>query len=138
MFWPTPNTVNVCLHVQKLILRDCVFVLLLLGAKEGHEPSGVEASPFSCQSGVLARFLSVSGHVALCQLVHLEGGVLGEIKRRQEVLETEREKERQAKKTKKKDTAADATKVMCYCPLLEVRTKRKMFLSQIRGSQTWG
>ena len=48
----------------------------------------------------MARFLSLSGHVALRHMVHLDVGVLGEIKRRQVIEENDKEKEKQAKKTR--------------------------------------
>ncbi|RMX45777.1 hypothetical protein pdam_00004164 [Pocillopora damicornis] len=57
-------------------------------------------SPATCQAGILARFFSLSGHVALRHMVHLDVGVLGEIKRRQVIEENDKEKEKQAKKTR--------------------------------------
>ncbi|EDO34797.1 predicted protein, partial [Nematostella vectensis] len=45
----------------------------------------------SCPSAVLARFLTVVGHVALRQLIHLDVTILREIKRRQGIQETEKE-----------------------------------------------
>ena len=42
----------------------------------------------------------MSGHVALRHMVHLDVGVLGEIKRRQVIEENEKEKEKQANKRK--------------------------------------
>ncbi|KAJ7379614.1 meiotic chromosome condensation [Desmophyllum pertusum] len=57
-------------------------------------------SPTACHAGILARFLSLSGHVALRHMVHLDVGVLGEIKRRQVIEENDKEKEKQAKKTR--------------------------------------
>ena len=57
-------------------------------------------SQTTCHAGVLARFLSLSGHVALRHMVHLDVGVLGEIKRRQVIEENEKEKEKQANKRK--------------------------------------
>lgn len=58
------------------------------------------SSPTACHAGILARFLSLSGHVALRHMVHLDVGVLGEIKRRQVIEENDKEKEKQAKKTR--------------------------------------
>ena len=52
--------------------------------------------------------------MALRQLVHLEGKVLGEIKRRQGVQEAEREREKQAKKTKGNNTTSNTTKVFSF------------------------
>ena len=83
-------------------------VLLLLDADESWKQS----QEGLCQSSVLARFLSLAGHVALRQLVHLEGEVLGEIKRRQRVQEAEREKEKQTKKAKSNDSTSNTTKVL--------------------------
>ncbi|XP_066028149.1 condensin complex subunit 1 [Pocillopora verrucosa] len=57
-------------------------------------------SATTCQAGILARFFSLSGHVALRHMVHLDVGVLGEIKRRQVIEENDKEKEKQAKKTR--------------------------------------
>ncbi|CAH3036153.1 unnamed protein product [Pocillopora meandrina] len=57
-------------------------------------------SPTTCHAGILARFFSLSGHVALRHMVHLDVGVLGEIKRRQVIEENDKEKEKQAKKTR--------------------------------------
>lgn len=52
----------------------------------------------TCHPGILARFLSFSGHVALRHMVHLDVSVLGEIKRRQAI--EENDKEKKATKTK--------------------------------------
>ena len=71
------------------------------------------SSPTTCHAGVLARFLSLSGHVALRHMVHLDVGVLGEIKRRQVIEENDKEKEKQAKKTRGagSESTANSTKV---------------------------
>ena len=62
----------------------------------------------------MARFLSVSGHVALRHMVHLDVGVLGEIKRRQAIEENDKEKEKHANRRKGtgSESAANATKVL--------------------------
>ena len=67
----------------------------------------------TCHAGILARFLSVSGHVALRHMVHLDVGVLGEIKRRQVIEENDKEKEKQANKTRgaASEPCANSTKV---------------------------
>lgn len=72
-------------------------------------------SPTTCQAGILARFFSLSGHVALRHMVHLDVGVLGEIKRRQVIEENDKEKEKQAKKTRGagSECTANSTKVRC-------------------------
>jgi condensin complex subunit 1 len=46
-----------------------------------------EADKVSFASGVLARLLSLVGHVALRQLVHLDVAVFGEMKRRRAIQE---------------------------------------------------
>lgn len=65
-------------------------------------------SPTTCHAGILARFFSLSGHVALRHMVHLDVGVLGEIKRRQVIEENDKEKEKQAKKTRGAGTECTA------------------------------
>ncbi|XP_031564431.1 condensin complex subunit 1-like [Actinia tenebrosa] len=63
----------------------------------------------SCHSTMLARFLHLSGHVALRQLVHLDSSILKEIKRRQCVQENEKEKERQDKQAGKDKRSNNTT-----------------------------
>jgi len=46
----------------------------------------------TCDPGILARFLSFAGHVAMRHMVHLDVAVLGEIKRRQVIEEDDKEK----------------------------------------------
>ena len=46
-----------------------------------------DAQPVQFASGVLARLLSLVGHVALRQLVHLDLSVFGEMKRRRAIQE---------------------------------------------------
>ena len=46
-----------------------------------------DSSTISYASGVLARLLSLVGHVALRQLVHLDVEVFGEMKRRRAIQE---------------------------------------------------
>ena len=71
------------------------------------------SSPTACHAGILARFLSLSGHVALRHMVHLDVGVLGEIKRRQVIEENDKENEKQAKKTTRtgSESTVNSTKV---------------------------
>ena len=49
---------------------------------------------------MLARLLTFVGHVALRQMVHLDVNILGEIKRRQGIQESEKDKHRQAQKAR--------------------------------------
>ena len=75
---------------------------------------GRSSNPLTtCHAGVLARFLSLSGHVGLRHMVHLDVGILGEIKRRQVIEENEKEKEKQANKRKgpHNESNTNATKV---------------------------
>jgi len=66
-----------------------------------------------CPAPILARFLSLVGHVAFRQMIHLEVAVLGEIKRRQVIVENDNEKEKQAKKTSRagSESTVNSTKV---------------------------
>ena len=59
-------------------------------------------------SGILSRFLALAGQVAFQQLVHLDVMVLGELKRRRNIQEAKKEKE---KNDKKKAKDADKTQV---------------------------
>lgn len=88
------------------------------------------SSPTSCHAGILARFLSLSGHVALRHMVHLDVGVLGEIKRRQVIEENDKENEKQAKKTKGtgSESTVNSTKV---AKNLGQKWKRFFFLQQL-------
>lgn len=72
-------------------------------------------SQTTCHSRILARFLSFSGHVALRHMVHLDVNVLGEIKRRQGIEENDKEKEKQANKTKGvgNESSTNTFKVKC-------------------------
>ncbi len=66
-------------------------------------------SDFKCPSGILARLLSLVGHIAFKQLIHLDSSVHNELKRREAIQEQkdegkkrEKEKEKQKKKSKDK------------------------------------
>ncbi|KAJ7379625.1 meiotic chromosome condensation [Desmophyllum pertusum] len=72
----------------------------LSDSAESNTNTRCSNSPTACHAGILARFLSLSGHVALRHMVHLDVGVLGEIKRRQVIEENDKGKEKQAKKTR--------------------------------------
>jgi condensin complex subunit 1 len=67
-------------------------------------PPDMVSSNVTCPSAFLARFLTVSGQVAINQLVHLDVAVYKELKRRQEVEERKKElkKEKEKKETEKK------------------------------------
>lgn len=105
------------------VLRfDCLFSPSLVDSQESNIDRDTRSSnsPTACHAGVLARFLSLSGHVALRHMVHLDVGVLGEIKRRQVIEENDKEKEKQAKKTRGpgSESTANSTKVATgsnYC-----------------------
>ncbi|XP_072035794.1 LOW QUALITY PROTEIN: condensin complex subunit 1-like [Amphiura filiformis] len=68
------------------------------------EDDGEPENTFSCSSGILSRFLALSGQVAFQQLVHLDVMVLGELKRRRNI-----QKQREKNKDKKKNKDADKT-----------------------------
>ena len=73
---------------------------------------GRSSNPLTtCHAGVLARFLSLSGHVALRHMVHLDVGILGEIKRRQVIEENEKEKQANKRKGPQNESNTNATKV---------------------------
>ena len=63
---------------------------------ESSPPTPPSPSKLGCPAAILTRLLSLAGHVALRQLVHLDMDVFGEIKRRQAVQE---ERDEKAKKT---------------------------------------
>ncbi|XP_071805504.1 condensin complex subunit 1-like [Asterias amurensis] len=65
------------------------------GGEDGEtqpEQEGESSASTSCPAGVLSRFLAFSGHVALAQLVHLDVMVSGEMKRRHNIQDKEKEK----------------------------------------------
>lgn len=70
--------------------------------------------------GVLTRFCTVLGHVAMCQLVHLDIYVFSELKRRNNLrdeMEIEKKKKKKSKHTKKSlpSSASDMNKVIFSC-----------------------
>ncbi|XP_032230454.1 condensin complex subunit 1 [Nematostella vectensis] len=87
--------------VSETIIRKLATCLVEQAGRSTPEPSdnseeeiqSQESSGklMSCPSAVLARFLTVVGHVALRQLIHLDVTILREIKRRQGIQETEKE-----------------------------------------------
>ena len=106
-----------CTLALRVTANICVFLVLVFIYLFIYSES-VPVTSGTCQAGILARFLSFAGHVALRQLIYLEVSVLGEIKRRQGIQESEKEKDRQAKKAdRNKDrTALNSAKVSCSCP----------------------
>ena len=91
-------------------------------------------SQVTCHSGILARFLSLSGHVALRHLVHLDVGVQGEIKRRQAIEESEKENAKQAQKTRKNgdQSSASCTKVEERSYIQGLKLKKKNLVANLR------
>ena len=68
---------------------------------------------FTVPAGVLTRFCVVVGHLAVCQLVHLDIYVFSELKRRnnlKEEMEVQKKRKR-TRKGKKSASACDVSKV---------------------------
>ena len=96
-------------------LVNKLFCPLLVSEESTADKDGRSSNSLcSCHPGILARFLSLSGHVALRHMVHLDVSVLGEIKRRQIIEENDKEKEKQANKSKGtgSESCANSTKVV--------------------------
>ena len=70
-----------------------------------EEVSPTPTGPFTCGSGVLTRLLSLAGHVALRQLVHLDNSIFGELKRRRNLQEEQKDKEKKKGKKGGQDKA---------------------------------
>ena len=67
--------------------------------------------------GIMTRLLSVAGHVALKQLVHTDGAILSEMKRRNAVQEGSKPDDKGRKKgntTTSDETASSSKKVLCF------------------------
>lgn len=63
-----------------------------------------ESNGIHCPSGILARLLSVVGHVAFKQLYHLDVSINNELKRRESILEEKKDgrKKKEMEKEKKR------------------------------------
>ena len=74
----------------------------------------------TCQPKVLARVLSLVGHVAFQQLTHMEVNILSELKRRHRVQEREKESKAEKQKSQPNQSSVNETvKVLYY--MLEIR-----------------
>ncbi|XP_022111340.1 condensin complex subunit 1-like isoform X2 [Acanthaster planci] len=80
-------------------------------ADDGSAPEQEADGPSAtCPAGVLSRFLAFAGHVALAQLVHLDVMVAGEMKRRRNIQEKEKEDQTKGQKeTAKESTSGEQT-----------------------------
>jgi hypothetical protein len=109
---------------------------------ENSEPSSSQDSQGSqastqpelcCPAKSLTRLVSLAGHCALRQLIHLDVAVFGELKRRHQIQE-----EQEIAKKKKSTTAAPRNKVnMGICKKKLGILLQKLF-SGVRPSGGWG
>lgn len=83
-------------------------------------------------SGVLTRFCIVLGHVAMCQLVHLDIYVFSELKRRNNLrdeMEVEKKRKKKSKHSKKSpSSSASDTKVTFFSVFFKPLGCKKRFL----------
>ncbi|XP_071110071.1 condensin complex subunit 1-like [Haliotis cracherodii] len=108
-------SVNVIYKLSEHPDLVCGDILKALTAKTLHlcQESGGEGATSSetplpeCGSGLLTRLLSLAGHMALKQLVHLDVSVFGEVKRRLAVQEERNNKKMAGRKI---DTSLSKTK----------------------------
>lgn len=93
------------------VIQEMYQILENPSQDEGSPPDNTSDNNFSVPAGVLTRFCVVLGHVAVCQLVHLDIYVFSELKRRNNLKE-EMEVEKKRKKTRKskKSSASDVSK----------------------------
>ena len=96
--------VTVCHFRSNRFLTDIFFFSLLV-----EESSGVY-----CPSGILARLLSIVGHIAFKQLYHLDVSINNEMKRRENIQEEKKDgKKRKEIEKEKKRKSKDKVVFVC-------------------------
>ncbi|KAK3602734.1 hypothetical protein CHS0354_017179 [Potamilus streckersoni] len=94
----------ICNDIIKQIIHQVLKASNSTESGDSMQADGAGDGAKSCPSGLLVRLISIVGHVALKQVIHLDVAVFGELKRRRAFQED---------KAKVKDTrrsASDATK----------------------------
>ncbi|XP_055958438.1 condensin complex subunit 1 isoform X2 [Patella vulgata] len=82
-----------------------------IGQSPGESHIGSQEKSASLSNVTLTRLLSISGHVALRQLVHLDNSVFGEMKRRRAIQEDKKEKEQNKTKPRSSSVASTMSKI---------------------------